>query len=101
MFEQVLRDHRLQVGGVTHTASSKYHDEIIILVFIHTKYGEPIVIMVFRCTIQKVLFLTTASRWTSGRSTPARWRRGPWRHFLARRPSFIRGARWWNMNRLY
>ena len=33
MFEQVLRDHRLQVGGVTHTASSKYHDEIIILVF--------------------------------------------------------------------
>jgi hypothetical protein len=32
--------------GVTHTAPSKYHDEIISLVFIHTKYGEPIVIMV-------------------------------------------------------
>jgi hypothetical protein len=45
-------------GGVTHTAPSKYHDEIISLVFIHTKYGEPIAIMVFRCTIQKVLCLS-------------------------------------------
>jgi hypothetical protein len=27
-------------------------------VFIHTKYGEPIVIMVFRCTIQKLLCLS-------------------------------------------
>jgi hypothetical protein len=34
-------------GGDTHTAPSKYHDEFISLVFIHTKYGEPIVIMVF------------------------------------------------------
>jgi hypothetical protein len=42
-------------GGVTHTTPSKYHAEIISLVFIHTKYGEPIVIMVFRCTIQKIL----------------------------------------------
>jgi hypothetical protein len=47
-----------QVGGVTHTAPSKYHDEIISLVFIHTKYGEPIVIMVFRRAIKKVLCLT-------------------------------------------
>jgi hypothetical protein len=46
------------VGGVTRTAPSKYHDEIISLVFIHTKYGEPIVIMVFRCTMQKVLCLS-------------------------------------------
>jgi hypothetical protein len=45
-------------GGVTHTAPSKYHDEISWLVFIHTTYGEPIVIMVFRCTIQKVLCLS-------------------------------------------
>jgi hypothetical protein len=44
--------------GVTHTAPSKYHDEIISLVFIHTKYGESYVIMVFRCAIQKVLCLT-------------------------------------------
>jgi hypothetical protein len=43
------------LGGVTHPAPSKYHDEIISLVFIHTKYGEPIVIMVFRRAIQKVL----------------------------------------------
>jgi hypothetical protein len=50
---------RLAAGGPhTHTASSKYHDEIISLAFIHTKYGEPIVIMVFRCAIQKVLCLT-------------------------------------------
>jgi hypothetical protein len=40
------------------TDASKYHDEIISLAFIHTKYGEPIVIMVFRCTIQKVLCLS-------------------------------------------
>ena len=26
-------------GGVTHTAPSKYHDKIILLVFIYTKYG--------------------------------------------------------------
>jgi hypothetical protein len=45
-------------GGVTHTAPSKYHDEIISLVFIHTKYGEPIVIMDFRRAIQKALCLT-------------------------------------------
>jgi hypothetical protein len=45
-------------GGGTHTAPSKYHDEIVSLAFIHTKYGEPIVIMGFRCTIQKVLCLT-------------------------------------------
>jgi hypothetical protein len=45
-------------GGVTHTAPSKYHDEIISLAFIHTKSGEPIVIMVFRRTIQKVLCLS-------------------------------------------
>jgi hypothetical protein len=51
-------DLRAPEGGVTHTAPSKYHDEIIPLVFIHTKYGEPIVIIVFRCTIQKVLCLT-------------------------------------------
>jgi hypothetical protein len=40
-----------QVRGVTQTAPGKYHDEIILLVFIHTKYGEPIVIMDFRRTI--------------------------------------------------
>jgi hypothetical protein len=51
-------EFRCGAGGVTHPASSKYHDEIISLVFIHTKYGEPIVIMVFRRTIQKVLCLT-------------------------------------------
>jgi hypothetical protein len=45
-------------GGVTHTAPSKHHDEIISLVFIHTKYGEPIVIMVFRRAIQVVLCLS-------------------------------------------
>jgi hypothetical protein len=45
-------------GGVTHPAPSKYHDEIIAFVFIHTKYGEPIVIMVFRRAIQKGLCLT-------------------------------------------
>jgi hypothetical protein len=48
-------------GGATHTASSKYHDEIIAFVFMHTKYGEPIVIMVFRCTIQTVLCLSPPS----------------------------------------
>jgi hypothetical protein len=46
------------VGGVTHPAPSKYHDENFLLAFIHTKSGEPIVIMVFRCAIQKVLCLT-------------------------------------------
>jgi hypothetical protein len=45
---------RARQGGVTHTAPSKYRDEIISLVFFHTKYGEPIVIMVFRRAIQKV-----------------------------------------------
>jgi hypothetical protein len=45
-------------GGVTHPTPSKYHDEIILLAFIHTKYGEPIVIMVFRRAILKVLCLT-------------------------------------------
>jgi hypothetical protein len=45
-------------GGATHTAPSKYHDKIISLVFFHTKYGEPIVIMDFRRTIQKVLCLS-------------------------------------------
>jgi hypothetical protein len=45
-------------GGVTHTAPRKYHNEIIPLAFIHTKYGEPIVVMVFRRAIQKVLCLT-------------------------------------------
>jgi hypothetical protein len=45
------------LGGATHTAPSKYHDEIISLVFIHTKDGVPIVIMVFRCAIQKALCL--------------------------------------------
>ena len=45
-------------GGVTHTAPSKYHDGIIPLAFIHTKYGEPIVIMVFRRAMQKALCLT-------------------------------------------
>ena len=45
-------------GGDTHAAPSKYHDEIISLVFFHAKYGEPIVIMDFRCAIQKVLCLT-------------------------------------------
>jgi hypothetical protein len=49
---------RPAAGGVTHTAPSKYHGEIISLAFIHTKYGEPIVIMVFRRTIQKVLCLS-------------------------------------------
>jgi hypothetical protein len=44
--------------GGTHTAPRKYHDEIISLVFIHTKYGEPIVIMVFRRAIQTVLCLS-------------------------------------------
>jgi hypothetical protein len=48
-------------GGATHTAPSKYHDEIISLECIHTKYGKPIVIMVFRCTIQKVLGLSPPS----------------------------------------
>ena len=48
--------------GATHTAPSKYHDEIISFVFIHTKYGEPIVIMVFRRAIQKVLCLTPRCR---------------------------------------
>jgi hypothetical protein len=46
------------LGGVTVTAPSKYHDEIIPLVFIRTKYGEPIVIMDFRRTIQKALCLS-------------------------------------------
>jgi hypothetical protein len=45
-------------GGATQTAPSKYHDEIISLVFIHTKYGEPIVIMVFRRAMQKARCLT-------------------------------------------
>jgi hypothetical protein len=45
-------------GGVTHIMPSKYHDEMISLVFIHTKYREPIVIMVFRRAIQKALCLT-------------------------------------------
>ena len=56
---RLLRPARSLHGmGVTHTASSKYHDEIISFVFIHTEYGEPIVIMVFRCAILKVLCLT-------------------------------------------
>jgi hypothetical protein len=50
-------------GGATHTAPSKYHDEIISLVFIHTKYGEPIVIMVFRRAIP--LFEPPCRRMTS------------------------------------
>jgi hypothetical protein len=45
-------------GGVTHTASSKYHDGNISLGFIHTKHGEPLVIMDFRLAIQKVLCLS-------------------------------------------
>jgi hypothetical protein len=45
-------------GEVTHTAPSKYHDEIISLAFIHTNYGEPIAIMVFRRAMQKVLCLS-------------------------------------------
>jgi ankyrin repeat protein len=49
-------------GGVTHPAPSKYHDEIIPLAFIHTKFGEPIVIMVFRRAIQKVLCLSPPPR---------------------------------------
>ena len=49
---------RARARGATHTAPSKYHDEIISLVFIHTKYGEPIVIMDFRRAIQKVLCLS-------------------------------------------
>jgi hypothetical protein len=57
-------------GGVAHTAPSKYHDEIISLVFIHTKYGGPIVIMVFRCAMQKVLCLTPP-RGASPRGPPA------------------------------
>ena len=49
-------------GGVTHPASSKYQDEIISFAFIHTKSGEPIVIMVFRRAIQKALCLSPPSR---------------------------------------
>jgi hypothetical protein len=50
----------LQEGGVTHTAPSKYHDGIISLAFIHTKSGEPTVIMVFRRAIQKAPLLQVA-----------------------------------------
>ena len=56
--EQHGRHSRVQAGGVTHAAPRKYHDEIISLAFIHTKYGEPIAIMVFRRAILKVLCLT-------------------------------------------
>jgi hypothetical protein len=45
-------------GGLTHTAPSKYHDEIISLAFIRTKYGEPIAIMVFRRAMQKARCLS-------------------------------------------
>jgi hypothetical protein len=48
---------RTDTQRATHTAPSKYHDEIIPLAFIYTKYGEPIVIMGFRRAIQKVLCL--------------------------------------------
>jgi hypothetical protein len=41
-------------GGRGHTHRVKYHDEIISLAFIRTKYGAPIVIMVFRRAMQKV-----------------------------------------------
>jgi hypothetical protein len=46
---------------ITHPAPREYHDEIISLVCIqtiHTKYGEPRVIMVFRRAMQKALCLT-------------------------------------------
>ena len=56
--DKARHEKAMKTRGVTHTASSKYHDEIISLVFIHTKYGEPIVIMVFRRAIQKVLCLS-------------------------------------------
>jgi hypothetical protein len=51
----------LDPGGAKHTAPRKYHDEIISLAFIHTKSGEPIVIMVFRRAVQKVLCSTPPS----------------------------------------
>jgi hypothetical protein len=47
-----------QPGGLTLAAPRKYHDEMIPLAFIHTKYGEPIVIMVFRRAMQQVFCLT-------------------------------------------
>jgi serine/threonine protein kinase len=55
-----------EVGGATHTAPSKYHDEIISLAFIHTKYGEPMVTMVVRRAIQKARCLRPPSEtWNS------------------------------------
>jgi hypothetical protein len=44
----------VQQGGAGHTAPSKYRDGIVSLVFVHTKYGEPIVVMVFRRAVQTV-----------------------------------------------
>ena len=41
--------------GVTHTVTSKFHDEINSFVFVYTKYGDPIVIMDFRRAIKKAL----------------------------------------------
>jgi hypothetical protein len=56
-------------AGATHTAPSKYHDEIISLVFVHKKYGEPIVIMVFRRAMQKVRCLTPPTIFRLARQT--------------------------------
>jgi hypothetical protein len=36
--DKARHEKAMKTRGVTHTASSKYHDEIISLVFIHTKY---------------------------------------------------------------
>jgi hypothetical protein len=49
---------RFSRGGATHAAPSKHHDENISFAFFHTKYGERIVIMVFRRAILKVLCLS-------------------------------------------